>query len=423
VSVAYSDEINGYISPLFLFLFIFDYYTLQLGMSEVIQAIFVRETQIRTTPKPHVVYKVEVHAAVRNWTVWKRYSEFYKLNAQFHSIFPEQATPTKLPGKRYFPSTFSDPEKIEERRRGLEDYLRGILSSRDDRWRLTDIWKDFLAIPTGRALDASVAYTSESWLDEYTTMESTVREIRSLINKKSTHMARNEISASHNCTVQAKKLLMNLSSRLSNLEAGLTGLASGTVDGGMSDGELRRRQDLLTTLKDEKDTLLKLASTGRQQDQDLFSYSNGQQQKKVTNQGDRKSLLGDTSGFYGATSDSDSNYGFPAQSEVMKEKPKKGNGRAFGAAAVLRQKQMAKETEVTRGLDNEGLLVHQQQIMDDQDQQVQQFGAILARQKQLGISIGHELETQNQILDELDGDVDRTQTKLKFANKKLNKIK
>jgi regulator of vacuolar morphogenesis len=399
-------------------------------MSEVIQAIFVRETEIRNTPKPHVVYKVEVHAAVRNWMVWKRYSEFFKLNAQFHSIFPEQPTPTKLPGKRYFPSTFSDPERIEGRRRGLEDYLRGILSSRDDRWRLTDIWKDFLAIPTGRSLDASVAYTSESWLDEYTTMESTVREIRSLINKKSTHMARNEISASHNCTVQAKKLLMNLSSRLSNLEAGLSGLSSGTIDGGMSEGELRRRQDMLTTLKDEKDTLLRLASTGRQQDQDLFSYSNGNnQQKKTTNLGDRKALLGDndTSGFYGATSDSD-NYGFPPrlhqqQQEVMKEKPKKGSGRAFGAAAVSRQKQMAKETEVTRGLDNEGLLVHQQQMMDDQDQQVQQFGAILARQKQLGISIGHELETQNQILDELDGDVDRTQTKLKFANKKLNKIK
>ncbi|CAO0798025.1 unnamed protein product [Mucor circinelloides] len=402
-------------------------------MTEVIQAIFVRETQIRSVPKPHVVYKVEVHAAVRNWVVWKRYSEFFKLDTQFHSIFPKQPTPTKLPPKRYFPSTFSDPEKIEERRRGLEDYLRGILSSRDDRWRLTDIWKDFLAIPTGRALDGSTAYTSESWLDEYTTMTDTAREIRSLINKKSTHMARNEISASHNCTVQAKKLLMNLSSRISNLDAGLVGLANGSVDGGMSDGELRRRQDMLTTLKDEKDTLMKLASTGRQQDQDLLYKSNNtqtnKQQYQQKNVGDRKSLLGDnTSGFYGATDD-DNTYGFPPQHqpqqqrEVMKEKPKGFGGRAFGAAAAQRQKQMAKETETTRGIDNEGLLVYQNQIMEDQDQQVQQFGAILARQKQLGISIGHELETQNQILDELDGDVDRTQTKLKFANKKLQKIK
>ncbi|OBZ86678.1 Vacuolar morphogenesis protein 7 [Choanephora cucurbitarum] len=403
-------------------------------MSEIIQAIFIRETQIRSVPKPHVVYKVEVHAAVRNWVVWKRYSEFSKLDAQFRSIFPKQPTPTKLPGKRFFPSTFSDPEKIEERRQGLEDYLRGILSSRDDRWRLTDVWKEFLAIPTGRSLDASTSYTSESWLDEYTTMLDTAREIRSLINKKSTHMARHEISASHNCTVQAKKLLMTLSSRLSNLEAGLAGLASITAE-----GELRRRQDMLATLKDEKDALLKLASTGRQQDQDLlYNSPNNTQNKTNSNHDstyqinrattaankyldDRKSL------FYG---DETVNYGFPAQnSETMKEAPKRahtiGHGRAFGSAALQKQQQQkaAQETEVTRGLDNEGLVVHQQQLMDDQDQQIQQFSAILARQRQLGISIGHELETQNQVLDELDADVDRTQTKLKFANKKLQKIK
>ncbi|KAI9274858.1 Phox homologous domain-containing protein [Helicostylum pulchrum] len=346
-------------------------------MSEVIQAIFIRESEVRSTPKPHVVYKVEVHAAVRNWIVWKRYSEFYKLDSQFKTIFPKQATPVRLPPKSYFPSTFSDPEKIEERRRGLEAYLRSILSNRDDRWRLTEVWKEFLCIPVGRSLDGASFYTSESWLDEFTTMSATAREIRSLINKKSTHMARNEISASHNCSVQAKKLLMKLSSRISNLEAGLNG-------SGMSDGELRRRQDMLTSLKDEKDLLMKLASTDQQQQE------------------------------------------YHQPTPVMKEQQIGGGGgrRAFGAAAVQRKKeQLAKETEITRGLDNDGLLIHQQQIMGDQDQQVQQFGSILARQKQLGITIGHELENQNQLLDELDGDVARTQTKLKFANKKLQKIK
>lgn len=391
-------------------------------MSEVIQAIFIRETQIRSTPKPHVVYKVEVHAAVRNWVVWKRYSEFFKLDSQFQSIFPKLTTPSRLPPKRYFPSTFSDPEKIEERKRGLEDYLRNILSSRDDRWRSTDIWKEFLSIPTGRALDTSTFYTLESWLDEYNQMSGVVREIRSLLNKKTTHMSRNEISASHNCTVQAKKLLMNLSSKLSNLEAGLNGAY-------MSEGELRRRQDMLNNLKDEKDLLLKLASSSGGLNTSGGGYSASSTASSTTKEqrDNKKALLGggdnDNSGFYGATSD----YGFYPQQQqqqqpVMKEKAT--NGRAFGAAALKRQKeQLAKETEVTRGLDNEGLLLYQQQIMGDQDDQVQQFEAILARQKQLGISIGHELETQNQILDELDADVGRTQTKLKYANKKLQKIK
>ncbi|KAI9481435.1 MAG: hypothetical protein EXX96DRAFT_566708 [Benjaminiella poitrasii] len=401
-------------------------------MSEVIQAIFVRETQIRNSPKPHVVYKIEVHAAVRNWTVWKRYSEFYRLDGQLHSIFPKHPPPTPLPPKRYFPSTFSNPNRIEDRRRGLEDYLRAILSNRDDRWRLTDVWKDFLAIPTGRPLDTTAAYyTSESWLDDYSSMQNTARDIRALINKKSTHLARNEISASHNCTMQAKKLLMTLSSRLSNLEGGLVGLAnhgSADFEGGMSEGELRRRQDMLTTLKDERDALMKLATTGRQQDQDLLYKQ--QQQNVTTNSKQLNGTNSNNNNNNNSSSNSSSDdYGFPSIQQQKQELLKRGGTissgrRAFGAAALEKQKQQQiQETEATRGLDNEGLLTFQNQIMSDQDQQVQQFGAILARQKQLGIAIGHELETQNQVLDELDNDVDRTQTKLKFTNKKLQKIK
>lgn len=377
-------------------------------MTEIIQAIFIRETTTRQQPKPHTEYRIEVHAAVRNWFVWKRYSDFVKLHNQLCSIFPKNPPPVPLPGKNIFPSTFSDPEKIEERRRRLEDYLRGILSNRDDRWRQTDVWKEFLAIPVGRPLDASTMYTSETWLDEYNAMTGTAREVRSLINRRGTHIARNEISASHNCTVQAKKLLMTLSARLSNLDAGLTGLAKGS-DGGdvMAEGELRRRQDMLNTLRDEKDALLRLVNSGRQE-QDLL-YNDKPATAPVRRESE-KSL----------------DYGFPKYqiSHLPPRRATIGPGRAFGAAAAAQQKMTrAKETEVTRVLDNEGLLQYQKQIMEDQDKQVEQFSALLARQKQLGLAIGDELELQNQILDELDGDVNRTAVKLKFASKKLATIK
>ncbi|KAG1170711.1 hypothetical protein G6F70_007526 [Rhizopus microsporus] len=353
-------------------------------MSEVVQAIYIRETETRQQPKPHTVYKIEVHAAVRNWFVWKRYSEFEKLDTMFQTIFPKHTRPVSLPPKHYFPRTFNDPERIEERRRGLEAYLRGILSSRDDRWRLTDIWREFLAIPNNNTLSTKEMYTSESWLDEYHTMSNTAREVRSLMNRKHTHMARNEISASHQCTVQAKKLLVFLSAKLSTLESGLNSLS--TI---LSEGELRRRQDMVSSLKDEKDALMQLANTSARADQQLEQ----QKQQPVTQE--RKALF----------------------NEIKPER--KGMGRAFGAA----YKKQLQETEVTRGLDNEGLVVYQDQLMKEQDQQIEQFSSILARQKQLGITIGHELDTQNQLLDELDADVDRTQTKLKFANKKLQKIK
>ncbi|KAI8331569.1 hypothetical protein BC941DRAFT_438730 [Chlamydoabsidia padenii] len=397
-------------------------------MTEVIQAIFIRESDTRQQPKPHTVYKIDVHAAVRNWTVWRRYSEFKKLHDQLVAIYPHHPPPVKLPGKSLFPSTFGDTYKIEERRRGLEDYIRGILSDRDDRWRQTDVWRGFLAIPTGRPLD--MVYTSESWLDEYQDMTQAARETRSLINKRSTHIARNEISASHNCTMQAKKLLLTLTSRLSNLESGLHTLATG-LGCMMSEGELRRRQDMLNTLKDEKDELLKLVSTGRQ-DHDLLYTNNNNTTTIITSSS--SSFNGHVTNETPSSTIPTNNYnnkglkdrnallggGNDKEPSSMVQRNSTG-GRAFGAA--FKQNQLAKETQVTRGLDNEGIVKYQQQLMEDQDQQVEQFSAILNRQKQLGYAIGDELETQNQLLDELDRDVGRTQTKMKFANKKLAKIK
>ena len=407
---------------------------------EVIQAVFVPSTETRHQPKPHTVYCVEVHAAVRTWVVWKRYSDFEKLHNQFGSIFPKHPVPLNLPTKSFFPPTFNDVTKIDNRRRGLEEYLRAILSHRDDRWRQTDIWKDFLAIPQGNhksgngvgrggggaggggATTATATnYTLETWLDEYNAMTDMARQVRSLINKRGTHNARNEISASHNCTVQAKKLLVTLSTRTSNLDAALKGLseASKNDEGGMmiARGELLRRQDLLASLRDEKDALLKLVNSGRQEQELLKQTPRRSQTTKVTSEKQEQQQ-------------ENYNYGFPSQQQQQQQPgrrtaPKRsatiGPGRAFGAAAAAQQR--AKETEVTRGLDNDGLLNYQKQVMDDQDQQVEQFSALLARQKQLGFAIGDELETQNEILDELDAGVDRTGLKLKFASKKLATIK
>ncbi|GAB5588932.1 hypothetical protein Unana1_03832 [Umbelopsis nana] len=374
-------------------------------MSENIQAIYVRNTENREKPKPHTVYRIEVHAAVRSWSIWKRYSEFEKFHNQLVAQFPKHPPPNALPPKHWFSSTYGNADKIEERRRGLDAYLRGIMSSRDDRWRQTDTWREFLSIPTGRPLDVSSMYTSESWLDEFREMQTSAREVRSLVNKRETHIARNEISASHNCTMQAKKLLTVLSSRLSDLDAGLVGLANGASgEALMTEGELRRRQDMLDGLKDERDGLARLVSAARGETTLMQSDA------KPAKAGDRRALLK-------APGDPQDSFGFPARDNG---KPAIVSNRVFGNAA---RRQQGRETEQTRGVDNEGLLKLQQQMMDDQDLQVDQFSAILNRQRQVGYAIGQELENQNQLLEELDADVDRTQVKLKFANKKLNKIK
>ncbi|KAG0034204.1 hypothetical protein BGZ82_005847 [Podila clonocystis] len=390
-----------------------------------------------------------------------------------------------------------NPDLLEERRAGLETYLRGILSHRDDRWRLTHEWNEFLAIPVGRSqadlfagshaaqaagrdspapsllshlnffgigggpqtppIDtASIAsgmtvgqnslshtlaqfYTTESWLEEFRNLQSMAREVRSLINRRETHLGRSEISASHNCTIQSKKLLTSLGLKIPALENGLTTLAMGNPGGGgkgsiMSDGELRRRQDMLAELKDEREVLTKLVIANRQND-GVVGYQ-GPGGNVPASSGDRNALLvgkgshslvqgGSTGGninnnAYGGPvgSSAESSFGGSGSSVHSGSNRMSTSRRVFGRVV----QNLTQETSQTRGLDNEGLLMLQQEQMKHQDDHIEQFNAILQRQKHIGMAIGQELDNQIQLLDELDRDVDRTTLKLGLVNKKIGKI-
>ncbi|KAI8597584.1 hypothetical protein EDD21DRAFT_385115 [Dissophora ornata] len=464
-------------------------------MAETLQAVYIRDYETRSQPKPHTVYRVEVHAAVRTWSVWKRYSEFELLHSRFLELFPDQSPPEHLPEKHWWQSTMENPELLEERRARLETYLRGMLTSRDDRWRLTREWNEFLAVPVGRsqadlfartpaataagagagggllshlnifglggyaatsqpgqevpAVTAAVpiinpgpaplSFTTESWLEEYRTLQSLAREVRSLINRRETHLGRSEISASHNCTIQSKKLLTSIGLRIPALENGLTSLAMGAPGGGrkgsvMSDGEMRRRQDMLAELKDEREVLTKLVIANRQSD-GVVGYQ-GAGSSVPANSGDRNALLYiKTSGSHsgGVYSQSSSIRGSVETNSLAESSINGGGSQSStgGASGLLPSSRrvfgrviqtLTQETSQTRGLDNEGLLIMQQQQMAQQDNSIEQFSAVLRRQREIGMAIGQELDNQNQLLDELDRDVDRTTLKLGLANKKIGKI-
>ncbi|KAG0319716.1 hypothetical protein BGZ97_001591 [Linnemannia gamsii] len=481
-------------------------------MAETLQAIYVRNYETRSQPKPHTVFKVEVHAAVRTWSVWKRYSEFETLHERFLELFPDHPPPQPLPTKHWWQSTMDNPELLEERRAGLETYLRGILSHRDDRWRLTHEWNEFLAIPVGRSqadlfaggpgvhgpapvgnnntgssgrespapsilshlnifgfgqsssthsTETTVTssssspiihsaptpqfYTTESWLEEFRNLQGIAREVRSLINRRETHLGRSEISASHNCTIQSKKLLTSLGLRIPALENGLMSLAMGNPGGGgkgsiMSDGELRRRQDMLSELKDEREVLTKLVIANRQND-GMVGYQ-GAGSSVPASSSDRSALMtgrssGSLGGGGGGSSGSHSqpsslrgnpdnfslaestlNYGGSIHSSSGASSRVPNPRRVFGRVVQT----LTQETSQTRGLDNEGLLMLQQEQMKQQDDHIETFTAILQRQKHIGLAIGQELDNQIQLLDELDRDVDRTTLKLGLVNKKIGKI-
>ncbi|KAI9262550.1 Phox homologous domain-containing protein [Helicostylum pulchrum] len=345
-----------------------------------IQAIFIKQTETRNEGKSYTAYRVDIQAAVRHWHIWKRYSDFVRLHQQLSESFPGICIPAQLPQKRIFPPTFSAPDRVEDRRQGLEDYLRTIQSCRDDRWRKTDIWVDFLALPVTSEKKKEL-FSFGSWLDEYDHLLSLSREIRSLISSRNAHQSQHEVSDALRCEVKAKKDLMSLSARLGNLESSLSDQKKDTI----VEGEERRREDKLSSLKSERDVLVQLINVTRQ---DLTNKK--PTLKKAQPAASSAALLGEG----------------------------RSQGRAFGNA--LKQLQ---ETEATKGLDNKELLTYQTQVMKDQDLHVEQFSQLLSRQKEIGLAINYELENQIDVLESLDIQVDNTSTKLGFASKKLSKIK
>lgn len=70
--------------------------------------------------KPVVFYKIDVGLGPsrRKWELWKRYSQFDKLDSDLRSKYPSLP---KLPGKTFFKLKANDD--IKKRREELHNYL------------------------------------------------------------------------------------------------------------------------------------------------------------------------------------------------------------------------------------------------------------------------------------------------------------
>ncbi|SHO76921.1 Uncharacterized protein MSYG_1260 [Malassezia sympodialis ATCC 42132] len=126
-----------------------------------IQRVCVPTFERRDEPRPHMVYAIQVTLPSQTWTVYRRYSEFAALQA----ALPPPAPPAPLPPKQaakdswraivglggWLPVTAAqqraDDAAAEERRQGLERYLRGIITAPDPHWRESDAFLQFLQVP------------------------------------------------------------------------------------------------------------------------------------------------------------------------------------------------------------------------------------------------------------------------------------
>ncbi|KAF8640351.1 hypothetical protein AX17_000022 [Amanita inopinata Kibby_2008] len=361
-----------------------------------IQAISIRGYEERSTPKPHIVYRIEIQAHVRSWQMWRRYSEFDDLHIDL-TRSTGSSPPCTLPPKHKFSLLRSHDTKIlEERKVGLEKYLRAILSAKDDKWRENFAFRDFLGVPVGKTstLGGSIGgesrgqFTLASWLGEHMELQARIRDVRADINKRDALADRGDISASHRANVSAKAKLAGVLARIGNLGEGLRELGMH----GLAEGELQRRTDMVARLQDDCEKLGKMVTVARQTSK--LSAGLTASGRSAASESDREALLSSSS---------------PSKAF------KKSATRVFGAS-------QPKETEVTRPLDEQGLLSLQQTQIQQQDNQLAQLTTILQRQRHLGEAINSEVASQIEMLDDLNNEVDKVGSKLTTVSRQMNRL-
>ncbi|KAI2636524.1 Phox-like protein [Hypomontagnella submonticulosa] len=341
--------------------------------------------------KPYTLYNITLRLPLRTFVVQKRYSDFATLHQNLTSLVGTPP-PTPLPGKSWFKSTVNSPELTEDRRRGLESYLRAIAESPDRRWRDTPAWRTFLNLPsissTGNsaasvragygipnrdAANAAAAQDPGTWLDLHGEMKRELQEARRCLARRDNAT---DNSAALEAGAAAKKALVKAGSLLTVLGDGLRVMKDTKR---LGEGEIRRRKDLLAAARVEREDLDKLSAT--------VSAAAKAVQKSMPSATDKAALIGNGP---------------------------KGRGRVLGAPLP--------ETGRTRELDNQGVVQLQRQMMKEQDEDVEELAKIIRRQREMAEAINREVEVQTEMLDEVNNQADIVSGKVHVAKNRAKKI-
>jgi regulator of vacuolar morphogenesis len=283
-----------------------------------------------------------------------------------------------LPKKHFLTTTLNNPALIEERRKGLEEYLQAIANSEDSRWRDSPPWRTFLNLPVlNKHGKKDEKVTEEDWLEIHKQAKTLLQDARQHLSRRTTAPT---IKDQHSASAAAKRCLVLAGTKVTALQNGLYSLETDSRSG-IGEGEIRRRRDLIRELNAEILGLERLSQAIATQ-RTTLSIPNASEQPQ--NQLFSKPTTTQTS-----------------------------SRRVFGAPP---------ETVRTKGVDNAGVLQLQTQIMQEQDEQMDDFLRQVRRTKEIAGQINEELESQIDLLDGLDHDVDRVQGKIKRADKQAKKL-
>jgi regulator of vacuolar morphogenesis len=342
-------------------------------------------------------------------TVRKRYSDFATLDGAVRSEVGV-APPTSLPpkswlggslGKLGIGSTAGSLELVEKRRCGLESYLQAIEASSDARWRASTAYRAFLDIQDrdrkvasfpGSEFGKDRVRDSVDWLDKYSEVKSNLQDARRWLTQREQALT---APVQHEAGSNAKKGLVRAGTLLSALEEGLRRLdgSSGDEWSGekLGDGEIRRRRDLISTSRKERDGLESVLNTMAVKAAVSGSGSSAPSTSSAAVTNEQKAGL------------------FSRANQATSGR------RVLGAPLP--------ETERTRELDNDGVLQLQKQIIADQDQDLVDLTTVVRRMKEMGVEINKEIVEQNAMLGLLGEDVERVDGKMKIARKRIDKLR
>ena len=314
-----------------------------------------------------------IHVTIQDrvaYVVQRRYSEFAKFATELEQEMGEPA-PIALPSKKWLGT--KSKEFLDERRRGLEIFLRRLLKREE--------WRDSLALQTfletskhNRQNDRSL-----SSYEPAAVWAKATAEVRTMIQ-----------NARDSSGVEGRRLILNAKSRLRELESSLI------EDKGLGEGEYTRRRNVVLELTRALNKVENMSSSRLGNIPDSLSNT-GRVGNVTSNLVGEKGLNGSASG----------------ESLFSNSPVPRANRRVLGAGG---------ETDRTRQFNNSGLMTLQNDEMQKQDEVIESLRKTIRTQRELGEQIHEELEYHNRLLDDLDQDTHATSAKLNQARRRVKKF-
>jgi regulator of vacuolar morphogenesis len=355
--------------------------------------ISIPTTSLHSPPdgtKPYTLYNITLRLPLRSFVVQKRYSDFAALHTALTSLVGTPP-PTPLPAKSWFRSTVSSADLTEQRRVGLEAYLRAIAEPPDRRWRDTPVWRAFLNLPSASGAsvsgvsvegripaiglrDANLAAACDpaTWVDLNKELKRELKAAQAALERRERGT---EVGEQLEAEAAARKALVKAGSLMGPLGEGLGIMKE---SGRLGAGEFNRRKGVLDAARREKDLFDQLAAN-------LARRGTGPRDQGAASESDRAKLM-----------------------------PPRPVGRQLGRPLP--------ETEETRELDNEGVLQRQKLTMQEQDEDLGELAKILHRQNVLARAMHKHIEEDNDMLDHANARADSLQRKLGVGNRRAKNL-